>query len=304
MVVTLSHEGYAKTQPVSDYQAQNRGGKGKTASKVKDEDFIEKLVIASTHDTILCFSNYGKVYWLKTYHIPVASRTARGRPIVNILPLQPDEKINAILPVREFAEDKYVFLSTSNGTVKKVSLEQFSRPRSNGIIAVELVDGDKLIGAALTDGSQDVLLFSDAGKAIRFKEIDVRPTGRTARGVRGIKLQKDQKVISLVIANDHGAILTATENGYGKRTAMDEYRLIGRGGQGVISIQISERNGKVVGAIQVKDEDEIMLISDGGMLVRIPAEQISVIGRNTQGVRLVNLSNEEKLIGVERVEES
>ena len=303
MVVTISHEGYVKAQPVSAYAAQHRGGRGKSATAIKDEDFIERLVIAHSHSTLLCFSNVGKVYWLKVYELPQAGRGSRGRPIVNLLPLSEGEKINAILSVKEYVDNQFVLMATTHGIVKKVELSQFSRPRSNGIIAVELLEGDRLVGVDITDGKQDVMLFTDAGKVIRFNEEKVRAMGRTARGVRGVKLQEGQQVIALVIAKETGAILTATENGYGKRTAIGEYRLTGRGGQGVISIQITERNGKVVGAIQVTDEHEIMLISNGGTLVRLPASEISVIGRNTQGVRLINLSDEEKLVGIGRVDE-
>ena len=301
VVVTMSHDGYAKTQPLTVYQAQHRGGKGKSATNVKEEDFIERLLVASTHDTILCFSNRGKVYWLKVYQIPQASRNARGRPIVNLLPLAQGEKISAILPVREYREDQFVFMATANGTVKKVALTEFSRPRSNGIIAIELKEADRLIGVEITNGAQEAMLFTNAGKVIRFTENAVRPMGRTACGVRGVKLQEGQRVISLVIALPGGAILTATENGYGKRTAIEEYRVTGRGGQGVISIHVNERNGQVVGAKEVNAEDEIMLISNKGTLVRMFVSEVSVIGRNTQGVRLINLSNEELLVGVERI---
>lgn len=303
VVVTLSHQGYAKIQSLSDYEAQRRGGRGKAATAVKDEDYVSHLLIANTHDTILCFSSTGKVYWLKVYQIPQGSRQSRGRPIVNLLPLQTNESITAILPVRKYRDDQYVFMATAKGTVKKVALSQFSNPRSNGIIALELLDSDRLIGVELTDGKCDVMLFSDAGKVIRFNEDEVRPMGRTARGVRGIKLQDKQRVIALIIAKADGAILTVTENGYGKRTAIEDYRVTGRGGQGVISIQVTERNGKVVGATQVFDGEEIMLISDKGTLVRTRADEISVIGRNTQGVRLINLIESEKLSGVERIEE-
>ena len=301
VVVTLSHEGYAKAQPISTYSAQRRGGRGKAATSVKDEDFIEKLFIASTHDTILCFSSRGKAYWLKVYEVPQASRAARGRPIVNLLPLEAGERINAILPIREYAEDQFIFFATASGTVKKTPLTDFSRPRSSGIIAVELREEDQLVGVELTDGNQDVLLFSSSGKAIRFNESDVRAMGRTAVGVRGIKLQESQKVISLVIASE-GHVLTATENGYGKRTTMEDYPRHGRGGQGVISIQTSDRNGPVTGAVWVKEDDEIMLITDGGTLVRTRVDEVSVMGRNTQGVRLISLTKEEKLIGIERIE--
>ncbi|HSW68851.1 MAG TPA: DNA gyrase subunit A [Gammaproteobacteria bacterium] len=301
VVVTLSHEGYAKSQPVALYQAQHRGGKGKSATNVKEEDFIERVLVANSHDTILCFSSEGKVYWLKTYQLPQASRNARGKPIVNLLPLTEGEKISAILPVREYQENQYVFMATAQGTVKKVALTEFSRPRNNGIIAIELTENDKLIGVDITNGEQEVMLFTNAGKVIRFAEDDVRAMGRTARGVRGVKLQENQKMISLVVVHPKGDILTATENGYGKRTAIEEYRSTGRGGQGVISIQVSERNGQVIGAIQVNPEDEVMLISNKGTLVRVPVSEISLVGRNTQGVRLINLVNEERLVGLEPI---
>jgi DNA gyrase subunit A len=303
VVVTLSHQGYVKYQPVTAYQAQRRGGKGKSATNVKDEDFIERLVIASTHDTLLCFSNHGKLYWLKTYQLPLASRISRGKPIVNILPLAPDEAINAILPVRDYQEGYFVFMATKFGTVKKVPLEAFSRPRSNGIIALALDDNDRLVGVDITDGSKHIMLFSDAGKVVRFDENNVRPTGRTARGVRGIRLAENQSVISLVVAKSEGTILTATENGYGKRTNIDEYRISGRGGQGVISIQVTERNGKVVRAVQVVDGDEAMLITDKGTLVRFRVDELSIIGRNTQGVRLINVSSGELVVGMQRIED-
>lgn len=303
VVVTLSHQGYVKYQPVSAYQSQRRGGKGKSATNVKDEDFIERLIVASTHDTLLCFSDYGKLYWLKAYQLPLASRISRGKPIVNILPLAADESINAMVPVREYLDGYYVFMATKFGTVKKVPLEAFSRPRSNGIIAVDLDEGDRLIGADITDGSKDIMLFTDAGKVIRFAEGLVRPMGRTARGVRGIRLQEEQSVISLVVAKNEGTILTATENGYGKRTDVSEYRVSGRGGQGVISIQVTERNGKVVKALQVDETDEVMLITDKGTLVRFKVSELSVIGRNTQGVRLINVSQGELVVGMQRIEE-
>lgn len=301
VVVTLSHEGYAKIQPVTTYQAQHRGGRGKSAADVKEEDFIDRLLVAMTHDTMLCFSNRGKVYWLKVYQLPQAGRTSRGKPIVNLLPLSEGEKISAILPVREYREDLHVFMATSNGTVKKVALTDFSRPRASGIIAIELAEDDRLIGVDITNGDQDVMLFTDAGKVIRFKEGEVRCMGRTARGVRGVKLQDGQRAISLVVVSPKGDVLTATEHGYGKRTAIEEYRSTGRGGQGVISIHVNERNGKVVGATQVLPEDEVMLITTKGTLVRMPVSEISLIGRNTQGVRLINLTNEELLVSLERV---
>ena len=301
VVVTLSHQGYVKYQPLSAYQAQRRGGKGKAATQVKEEDFVERLVIASTHDTLLCFSNHGKLYWVKSYQLPLASRASRGKPIVNILPLAEGEAIHAMLPVREYEPGYFVFMATQRGTVKKVPLEAFSRPRSNGIIAVDLFDGDQLIGVDITDGQKHIMLFSDAGKVIRFEESLIRPMGRTARGVRGIRLGDEQKVISLVVAEEEGTILTATELGYGKRTAVDEYRVTGRGGQGVISIQVNERNGRVIRALQVNDADEAMLITNRGTLVRVRMSEISVIGRNTQGVRLMNLTGEEQVVGMQRI---
>lgn len=303
VVVTLSHQGYVKYQPITAYQAQRRGGKGKSATHVKDEDFVERLVIASTHDTLLCFSNHGKLYWLKAYQLPLASRISRGRPIINILPLAEGEEINAMLPVREFNEEYYVFMATKKGTVKKVSLDSFSRPRSNGIIAVDLDEDDSLVGVDITDGTRDIMLFTDAGKVIRFPESKVRPMGRTARGVRGIRMDDDQCVKSLVVVHPQGTILTATENGYGKRTEIEEYRTSGRGCQGVISIQVTERNGKVVRSLQVNDGDEAMLITDKGTLVRFKVSELSIIGRNTQGVRLINVSPGELVVGMQKIED-
>ncbi|WP_284451286.1 DNA gyrase subunit A [Methylophaga thalassica] len=301
MVVTLSHAGYAKTQQLDTYQAQKRGGKGKAATAMKDEDFIEHLFIANTHDTLLCFSSAGKVYWKKVYELPQGSRASRGKPIINLLPLEEGEKINAVLPIREFEADKFIFMATASGTVKKTPLVDYSRPRANGIIAVDLKEGDQLIDVAVTDGHSDVMLFSNTGKVIRFAETDVRSMGRVSRGVRGMRIAEDEKIISLIIAEEEGAILTATEFGYGKRTNLAEYRVQGRGGQGIISIQTSTRNGNVVGAVQVCDENQIMLITNGGTLVRTPVKDVSLVGRNTQGVRLINLSNGEKLVGLERV---
>ncbi|MCL5261322.1 MAG: DNA gyrase subunit A [Gammaproteobacteria bacterium] len=303
VVVTLSHDGYAKIQAIAEYQAQRRGGKGKMAASVKEEDFIERLFIANTHDTVLCFSNRGKVYWLKVYLIPFGSRVSRGKPLVNLLPLTEGERINTILPVKEFVTDKYLLMATAKGTVKKVPLELFSNPRTNGIIAIDLQDNDYLVNVALTDGKSDVIIFNDGGKAIRFNEKHVRPMGRTARGVRAMRLKDGQQVISMLIANADGAILTVTENGYGKRTAISDYPEVNRGGVGVISIQSTMRNGKAVGAIQVNAGDEIMLISDHGTLVRTRVDEISIIGRNTQGVRLINVADGEKLVGVQRIEE-
>lgn len=303
VVVTLSHQGYVKYQPLDVYQSQRRGGRGKAATNVKEEDFVERLVITNTHDTVLCFSTTGKVYWLRVFQLPMASRTSRGRPIVNILPLAEEERITAMLPIRDYDADKCVFMATAHGVVKKVSLEQFSRPRANGIIALDLLEGDRLIGVDVTTGDDDVMLFTNVGKVIRFNEEHVRPMGRTARGVRGIKLQEAQRVIALIVAKPSGAILTATENGYGKRTDIDEYRTSGRGGQGVISIHVNERNGNVVRAVQVQPDDEVMLITDKGTLVRMKVAEISVIGRNTQGVRLINLSSGEQLKGMQKIEE-
>lgn len=301
MVVTLSHAGYAKTTQLDTYQAQRRGGKGKAATSMKDEDFVEHLFIANTHDTLLCFSSHGKVYWKKVYELPQGGRTARGKPIVNLLPLEEGERINAVLSIREFEADKYIFMATASGTVKKTPLVDYSRPRSSGIIAVDLREDDYLIDVALTDGTSDVMLFSSTGKVIRFPESDVRSMGRVSRGVRGMRLNNAESIISLIIAQDEGAILTATEHGFGKRTDLAEYRVQGRGGQGIISIQTSERNGSVVGAVQVCEEDQIMLITNGGTLVRTPVKHVSLVGRNTQGVKLINLTKDEKLVGVERV---
>ena len=300
VVVTLSHGGYAKAQPIDAYQAQRRGGRGRSAAKVKDEDFIDKLFVANTHDTILCFSSRGKLYWLKVYQVPQAGRGARGRPIINMLPLEEGERINAILPIREFNDDSFVLMATSGGTVKKTPLSQFSRPRASGIIAIDLRD-DTLVGVAITDGNQELLLMASSGKAIRFKEESVRSMGRGAAGVRGIRLAEGHEVIALCILGD-GLILSATENGYGKRTAVDEFPLQGRGGQGVIAIQTSDRNGRTVGAVQVKDDDEIMLISSSGTLVRTPVSDISIIGRNTQGVRLIRVESGQRLVGLARIE--
>ena len=304
VVVTLSHAGYAKSQPIDTYRSQRRGGKGKSATNMKDEDFIDKLFVASTHDTLLCFSSRGKLYWLKVYQLPQASRLARGKPIVNLLPLEEGERINAVLPIREFVEDKFIFMATADGTVKKCKLTDFSRPRPSGLRAIELVDGNQLIGVEVTDGHHDIMLFNNAGKAVRFKESKVRAMGRTARGVRGIRLAKGQKVNSLIVVkSEESSVLTVTENGFGKRTAMTDYAVKGRGGLGVISIQTTERNGDVIGAVAVDDDDEIMLISDQGTLIRTPVKDVSVLGRNTQGVTLVKLGGEEHLVSLERVVE-
>jgi DNA gyrase subunit A len=281
-VVTISKTGYAKSQPLTDYSAQKRGGTGRAAASVKDEDIVEHLLIANTHDTLLCFSSHGKVYWLKVFMIPVASRTARGKPIVNILPLEEGERITNMLPVQDYSEDHFVFMATSNGTVKKTELTNFARQRSVGLRAIELDEGDELVGTAITDGSKDVMLISSSGKTIRFNESDVRAMGRTARGVRGIKMADEFKMIALIIPDPGKQILTVCEQGYGKRTLVEDFPVYGRGGQGVIGIQTSERNGPVVGAAQVTEADEIMLISDKGTMVRTRVTEVSVQGRNTQ----------------------
>jgi len=303
-VVTLSHGGYVKAQSLSDYHSQRRGGKGKAATKMKDEDFVDQLFIANSHDTVLCFSSTGKVRGLKVYELPMASRISRGKPIINLLALEKDESINAILPVKEFSEGEFVFMVTSSGTCKKTSLSNFSRPRKGGIIAIELRGDDKLVGVEITAGKHDILLFSSAGKSIRFKESDVRSVGRTAIGVRGIRLATNDKVVSLIVAESTDPILTATEKGYGKRTQLGEYRTQARGGSGVISIKTSDRNGQVVGAIQVTDDDEMMLISNKGTLVRARAAYVSIIGRNTQGVTLINIAEDEELVSVAKIAES
>jgi len=304
VVVTLSHKGYAKSQPLQDYQAQKRGGKGKSATAIRDEDFIEKLLIANSHDTILCFTSHGKVFWLRTFEIPQASRVSRGRPIVNILPLAEDERVTTLLPVNEYTADHFVFMATRNGTVKKTPLQSFSRPRTSGLIALGLEDDDMLIGAAITNGERDVMLFSDSGKAIRFNEADVRAMGRTAKGVRGIRLHKGQRVVSLILPEVDTFILTASEKGFGKRTSITEFPVYGRGGQGVIAMQCSDRNGRLIGAVQVEANDEIMLISNQGTMVRTGTDEVSVVGRNTQGVRLIRVHEEEQLVGIGRIAEA
>jgi DNA gyrase subunit A len=305
MVVTLSHGGYMKAQPVAEYRAQRRGGRGKQATGTKEDDFIDHLFIANTHDFILCFSNRGRVYWLKVYNVPQGGRISRGKPIVNLVPLLEHEKITAILPVKEFVSDRFVFMATAKGTVKKTPLSDFSRPRPSGIIAVDLDDGDFLVGAALTDGKHDVMLFSSGGKAVRFEEGDVRSMGRTAHGVRGMMLDKGQRVISMLVAEDEQqSVLTATENGYGKRTPIVEYTRHGRGTKGMIAIQQTARNGKVVAAALVLPDDEVMLISTGGVLIRTRVSSIREMGRSTQGVTLINLGEGEKLAGLERVVET
>jgi DNA gyrase subunit A len=309
MVVTLSHTGYMKAQPVSEYRAQKRGGRGKQAMATKDDDWIDQLFVGNTHDYILCFSNRGRLYWLKIWEVPQGSRNSRGKPIVNMFPLQDGEKITVVLPLsganRSFPEDRYVFMSTSLGTVKKTPLSDFSNPRKAGIIAVDLDEGDFLIGAALTDGQHDVMLFSDSGKAVRFDENDVRPMGRTARGVRGMNLEDGQQVIALLVAeNEQQSVLTATENGFGKRTPITEYTRHGRGTKGMIAIQTSERNGKVVAATLVEPSDEIILITTGGILIRTRVAEIREMGRATQGVTLIAVEDGNKLSGLQRVVES
>ncbi|MBT5066990.1 MAG: DNA gyrase subunit A [Halieaceae bacterium] len=302
-VVTISHQGYAKTQSLTDYQAQRRGGTGRSATAVKDEDFVEHLLIASTHATVLCFSNLGKVYWLKVFHIPLASRNARGRPMVNLLPLDEGERITSILPIEGYAEDQYVFMATENGTVKKTAATQFARQRSVGLRAIELDEGDVLIGTAITDGESDIMLFSSEGKATRFNESQVRAMGRTARGVRGINLAAGHKLISLIVPKVAGRILTVTEHGYGKRTENDEFPAKGRGGKGVIAMSTSDRNGSLVGAVQVWDGDEMMLISNQGTAVRTRVDEVSLLGRNTQGVRVIRTRDGEALVSVSRIAE-
>ena len=302
-VVTISHGGYAKTQPLSDYQAQRRGGMGKSATAVKDEDFVEHLLIASTHATILCFSNMGKVYWLKVFQIPLAGRNSRGRPMVNLLPLEEGERVTSILPVNEYTEGHYIFMATASGTVKKTALTHFARQRSVGLRALELDEGDVLVGTAITDGNCDVMLFSSEGKAARFKEGDVRPMGRTARGVRGIRLGEGHQMISLIIPQPDGKVLSVSENGYGKRTEIEEFPSKGRGNKGVIAMSTSKRNGKLVGAVQVFDGDELMLISSQGTMVRTRTDEVSILGRNTQGVRVIRTKEGEMLVGVARIDE-
>jgi DNA gyrase subunit A len=309
MVVTLSHTGYFKSQPLAEYRAQRRGGRGKQATATKEDDWIDQLFIANTHDYILCFSNRGRLYWLKVWEVPAGSRGSRGRPIVNMFPLQEGEKINVVLPLtgefRSFPADHYVFMATSMGTVKKTALDEFNNPRKTGIIAVNLDDGDYLIGAALTDGKHDVMLFSDGGKAVRFDEDDVRPLGRNARGVRGMALDAGQSVIAMLVAEDEQqSVLTATQHGYGKRTSITEYTRHGRGTKGMIAIQQSERNGKVVAATLVHADDEIMLITDKGVLVRTRVSEIRELGRATQGVTLIALDEGAQLSGLQRIVEN
>ena len=304
MVVTVSNRGYAKAQPLTSYEAQRRGGRGKAATSVNEEDFVEHLLVANSHDTILCFTNRGKVYWLKVYQFPQGSRTSRGRPVVNILPLAENERITTLLPVRENEDQGFIFMATANGTVKKTPIDQFSRPRSVGLIAIDLEEDNHLVRAVYTDGTRDVMLLTSSGKAVRFKESDVRAMGRTARGVRGAKLGNGHRIIACIVPDPGTMILTASAHGYGKRSQVEDFPLRGRGGQGVIAMQTSERNGDIVGAVQVGESDEIMLISNQGTLVRTRAEEISVLGRNTQGVRLINLRDSEQLVGLERIVET
>ncbi len=302
-VVTISNGGYAKSQPLDTYQAQRRGGMGKSATSVKDEDFVEHLLVVNTHTTILCFSNIGKVYWLKVYQIPVAGRNSRGRPMVNLLPLGEDERITSILPVNEYTEGYFIFMATGFGTVKKTPLEAFSRQRSVGLRAIELDEGDVLIGTAITNGENDILLLTSAGKAARFAEKDVRAMGRTARGVRGIRMDEGQRAIAMIIPQEGGCVLTVSENGYGKRTLVEDFPAKGRGNRGVIAMAMSERNGPLVGAVQVFEGDDLMLISDQGTLVRTRTDEVSILSRNTQGVRVIRLKEDEHLVGVQRVDE-
>jgi len=301
-IVTLSQDGYIKTQPLSDYQAQKRGGRGKSATQMKEDDEIGQILVASTHDMLLCFSNRGKLYWQKTWQLPLASRGSKGKPIVNILPLEDGEFISSILPVSEFSDGYFVFMATKKSTVKRVALSDFSRPRANGIIAVDLLDNDELVGTAITDGEQDIMLFSNVGKAIRFEENDVRVMGRQARGVRGMKLKEDMNIISMQVARPDTLILTATEHGFGKCTPVDDYSTINRGGQGVISIKTSDRNGKVVSSVVVTPDQEVVLITNKGTLVRTRVSEISVVGRNTQGVKLINVGKGEIVVGLAVVE--
>ncbi len=310
VVVTLSNAGYVKYQPLTEYEAQRRGGKGKAATRMKEEDFVERLWVANTHDTILCFSTRGRIYWMKVYQLPLASRTARGRPIVNLLPLEADERITAILPTRDYPEDKFVVMATRNGTIKKTPMVEYSRQRSTGIIALNLNDGDELIGVAITSAGDELMLFSDGGKVVRFSQEQVRSMGRTATGVRGIRLAEGQKVVSLIVPSRSSAddeqpcILTVTENGYGKRTPLADYPAKSRATKGVLSIKVSERNGLVVGAMECVSDNQIMLISDKGTLVRTRVSEVSVVGRNTQGVRLIRTGDDEFVVGLQRIDES
>ncbi|MFV9615775.1 MAG: DNA gyrase subunit A [Gammaproteobacteria bacterium] len=302
VVVTFSHEGYAKSQQLEVYNTQRRGGRGKSATSMKTEDFIDKLFVANTHDTLLCFSSRGKVYWLKVYQLPMAGRGSRGKPIINLLPLKEGERINAVMPIRDYDENRFVFMATSSGTVKKTALSNFSHPRASGIKAIEFRDEDKLVDVVITDGSDHIMLLADSGKSVRFSETDVRSMGRTAGGVRGIRIADGQEVIAMIKVEEGGSILTSTENGYGKRTSVNDYPLKGRGGQGVISIKTNDRNGRIVGAVQVQSDDEFMMITDHGTLARIAVSDVSEMGRNTQGVRLIRLTRGEKLVEIEKIE--
>lgn len=304
IVVTLSHQGYVKYQNLSEYEAQRRGGKGKSAATIKEEDYIERILVANTHDSILCFSTIGRVYWLKVYQLPESNRCSRGRPIVNFLPLKINERITAILPVRDYTKEQYVFMATASGIVKKIALAEFSRPRNTGIMAIHLTYGDELIGVDLTNGSNEVMLFSSGGKVVRFNETTVRSMGRTAAGVRGIRLSDDDKVVSLIIPQKNGDILTVTKNGYGKRTSVSKYPTKSRATQGVISIKVTKRNGAVIGAVQVNSTDQIMIITDAGTLVRTRVSEVSIIGRNTQGVVIIRTSQKEQVVGLQRVVEA
>ncbi|HNC70084.1 MAG TPA: DNA gyrase C-terminal beta-propeller domain-containing protein, partial [Pseudomonadales bacterium] len=304
-VVTVSFSGYAKSQPLDAYQAQRRGGVGRSGAPVREEDSIEHLLVANSHHTILCFSDRGRVYWLRVFEIPTASRGAKGRPLVNLLPLEDGERITSLLPVAEFGEDRFVFMATSDGTVKKTPLVAFARPRTAGLIAIDLGEGDHLVGTAITDGASEVMLFCSSGRAIRFSETDVRPMGRSAHGVRGMRLAESQRVVSLIVPEgDALQVLTVSSNGYGKRTATADFPLHRRGGQGVIAMQTSSRNGALVGAIGVSSGDEVMLISDQGTLLRTVVEQISLLGRNTQGVKVMNVRDGETLVGLARIAEA
>jgi DNA gyrase subunit A len=312
VVVTISHTGYAKAQPVTDYRAQRRGGRGKMATKNKEEDFVSRMFVANTHDTLLCFSSTGKVYWLKVFQLPVASRSARGKPLVNLLPLASEERITAVLPVREYRDDQFIVMATANGTIKKSALMDYSRPRAGGIIALNLAEGDELIKVSLTEGKQHIMLVSSSGKAVRFDESDARPLGRTARGVRGIRLSQGHQVISMIIlpstkesdVDAEQSLLFCTENGFGKRARIDDFPVHNRGGQGVIAIKTPDRNGKVVNACLVQTGDEVMMITDGGVLIRTRADEISTQGRNTQGVRVIALTDKESLATIDRVDEA
>ena len=302
-VVTISHEGYAKTQPLDEYRAQKRGGTGKTAASVKDEDFVEQLMVANSHTTMLCFSNLGQVYWLKVFEIPTAGRTAKGRPLINLIQLNEGERITSMVPVESYEEDHYVLMATKFGTVKKTPLKEFENQRKGGKKAITIIEGDELVGTKVTDGTKFIMLVSDAGKAAHFSESEVRSMGRTAQGVRGIRLDKDQSVISLIIPEERASILTVSENGYGKRSSVDDFRKTRRGAKGVIAMQTSERNGQLIGASQVTDEDELMLITNKGMLVRTKVSEINVIGRNTQGVTVIRLKDDENLINIAPIRE-